>query len=237
MGGSLGLAVMATIAAARTNGVDTPEALTEGYALVFTTGAVVLAAGALLMWAWLPRTRAGRGRRGEPAVRDGGGARPPTRRSRAQPSGVAPLVTTPAFPRHRAVRAALGRRRPRGRRAEAGRGVTPGRWAGRPAPCRHRRPARAAPHRFGGLCPAARTGCRRRGDGGSEGGCLGRTAGPTGGAAPPPSPRGRRAADRAVRRVGARPAPPPRHSHPRCRASCSASVRLRVDVLPIADDR
>ncbi|MGW8791215.1 MFS transporter [Streptomyces althioticus] len=58
MGGSLGLAVMATIAAARTNGVDTPEALTEGYALVFTTGTAVLALGALLMWAWLPRTPA-----------------------------------------------------------------------------------------------------------------------------------------------------------------------------------
>ncbi|MDN3289323.1 MFS transporter [Streptomyces thermocarboxydus] len=60
MGGSLGLAVMATIAAARTNGADTPEALTDGYALVFTTGAVVLAAGSLLMFAWLPRTRTGR---------------------------------------------------------------------------------------------------------------------------------------------------------------------------------
>ncbi|NEC48603.1 MFS transporter, partial [Actinospica acidiphila] len=58
MGGSLGLAVMATIAAARTNGVDTPQALTEGYALVFTTGTAVLALGALLMWAWLPRTPA-----------------------------------------------------------------------------------------------------------------------------------------------------------------------------------
>ncbi len=60
MGGSLGLAVMATLAAARTNGVDTPQALTEGYALVFTTGTAVLAVGAVLMWAWLPRTRAGR---------------------------------------------------------------------------------------------------------------------------------------------------------------------------------
>ncbi|MER7714417.1 MFS transporter [Streptomyces werraensis] len=58
MGGSLGLAVMATIAAARTDGVDTPEALTEGYALVFTTGTALLALGSLLMWAWLPRTPA-----------------------------------------------------------------------------------------------------------------------------------------------------------------------------------
>ncbi len=59
MGGSLGLAVMATIAAARTDGRGTPEALTEGYALVFATGTAVLAVGAVLMWAWLPRTGAG----------------------------------------------------------------------------------------------------------------------------------------------------------------------------------
>ncbi|MFE2511095.1 MFS transporter [Streptomyces naganishii] len=56
MGGSLGLAVMSTIAAARTAGRATPEALTDGYALAFRTAAVTLAAGALLMWAWLPRT-------------------------------------------------------------------------------------------------------------------------------------------------------------------------------------
>ncbi|MEV7784732.1 MFS transporter [Streptomyces sp. NPDC088106] len=55
MGGSLGLAVMSTIAATHTAGVRTPEALTEGYALVFGTGAVVLAVGAVLMWVWLPR--------------------------------------------------------------------------------------------------------------------------------------------------------------------------------------
>ncbi|MEZ7006138.1 MFS transporter [Streptomyces sp. AD55] len=55
MGGSLGLAVMSTIAAARSGGDGAgPEALTDGYALVFRTGAVVLVAGALLMWAWLP---------------------------------------------------------------------------------------------------------------------------------------------------------------------------------------
>ncbi|MFC9166037.1 MFS transporter [Streptomyces fungicidicus] len=58
MGGSLGLAVMSTIAAARTAGVRTPQALTEGYALVFRTGAVVLAVGAVLMWVWLPRPAA-----------------------------------------------------------------------------------------------------------------------------------------------------------------------------------
>ncbi|MGJ3559414.1 hypothetical protein ACR6C2_14275 [Streptomyces sp. INA 01156] len=55
MGGSLGLAVLSTIAATRTGGSTTPEALTEGYALSFRTGAVVLAAGMVLMWLWLPR--------------------------------------------------------------------------------------------------------------------------------------------------------------------------------------
>ncbi|WP_416975573.1 MFS transporter [Streptomyces sp. 4F14] len=55
IGGSLGLAVMATIAATRTDGHDTPAALTDGYALVFRTSTAVLLAGAALMWAWLPR--------------------------------------------------------------------------------------------------------------------------------------------------------------------------------------
>jgi EmrB/QacA subfamily drug resistance transporter len=56
MGGSLGLAVLSTLAAARTAGGGTPEALTEGYALAFRVGTGVLAAGVLLMWVWLPRT-------------------------------------------------------------------------------------------------------------------------------------------------------------------------------------
>jgi predicted MFS family arabinose efflux permease len=55
MGGSLGLAVMSTIAAARTGGSVTPAALTEGYALAFRVGTVVLLAGLVLMLAWLPR--------------------------------------------------------------------------------------------------------------------------------------------------------------------------------------
>ncbi|WP_373302983.1 MFS transporter [Streptomyces fructofermentans] len=55
MGGSLGLSVMSTIAAARTGGGMSPEALTEGYALVFRTGAGVLLGGTLLMLVWLPR--------------------------------------------------------------------------------------------------------------------------------------------------------------------------------------
>ncbi|MFA3874158.1 MFS transporter [Streptomyces sp. MMCC 100] len=59
MGGSLGLAVMSTIAAARSGGESAgPAALTDGYALVFRTAAAVLVAAAVLMWAWLPKTRA-----------------------------------------------------------------------------------------------------------------------------------------------------------------------------------
>ncbi|WP_145875611.1 MFS transporter [Streptomyces sp. BK340] len=58
MGGSLGLAVMSTIAAARTahtgNGTGA-EALTEGYALAFRTGTGVLLGGVLLMLLWLPK--------------------------------------------------------------------------------------------------------------------------------------------------------------------------------------
>ncbi|MER7051453.1 MULTISPECIES: MFS transporter [unclassified Streptomyces] len=66
MGGSLGLAVMSTIAAARAGGEDAgPVELTEGYALVFRTAAVVLVAGAVLMRVWLPPgERAKRGARG-----------------------------------------------------------------------------------------------------------------------------------------------------------------------------
>jgi hypothetical protein len=56
MGGSLGLAVLSTLAAARTDGSTAPQALTEGYALAFRVGTGVLAAGVVLMWLWLPRT-------------------------------------------------------------------------------------------------------------------------------------------------------------------------------------
>ncbi|MEU6475486.1 MFS transporter [Streptomyces sp. NPDC047017] len=55
MGGSLGLAVMSTIAASRTAGRSTAAGLTEGYALVFRTGAWVLLGGTLMMLVWLPR--------------------------------------------------------------------------------------------------------------------------------------------------------------------------------------
>ncbi|MEU7468120.1 MFS transporter [Streptomyces sp. NPDC044984] len=55
MGGSLGLAIMSTIAAAHTGTTRTPQSLTEGYALAFRTSTGLLAAGAVVMWLWLPR--------------------------------------------------------------------------------------------------------------------------------------------------------------------------------------
>ncbi|MFE1838845.1 DHA2 family efflux MFS transporter permease subunit [Streptomyces sviceus] len=55
MGGSLGLAVLSTLAAARTAGADSPEALTEGYALAFRVGTGVLVGALVLMLVWLPR--------------------------------------------------------------------------------------------------------------------------------------------------------------------------------------
>ncbi|MGW6745466.1 MFS transporter [Streptomyces sp. NPDC055025] len=55
MGGALGLAVLSTVAASRTAGGTSPQALTEGYALAFRTGGAVVLAGAVLMVLWLPR--------------------------------------------------------------------------------------------------------------------------------------------------------------------------------------
>ncbi|MEU1183692.1 MFS transporter [Streptomyces sp. NPDC005820] len=54
MGGSLGLAVLSTLAASRTGGSGTPQALTAGYALAFRTGTGVLLVGVALMLLWLP---------------------------------------------------------------------------------------------------------------------------------------------------------------------------------------
>lgn len=59
MGGALGLAVLSTVAAARTAGSGGAAEITAGYALAFRTSAVVLVAGALMMLVWLP----GRGER------------------------------------------------------------------------------------------------------------------------------------------------------------------------------
>lgn len=56
MGGALGLAVLSTVAAARTGGSTGAAEITAGYALAFRTSAVVLVAGALMMLLWLPGT-------------------------------------------------------------------------------------------------------------------------------------------------------------------------------------
>ncbi|MBC9724061.1 MFS transporter [Streptomyces sp. TRM68367] len=55
MGGSLGLAVLSTLAAARSAGSGAPAALTDGYALAFRVGTAVLLGAAVLMLVWLPR--------------------------------------------------------------------------------------------------------------------------------------------------------------------------------------
>ncbi|MEU1078468.1 MULTISPECIES: MFS transporter [unclassified Streptomyces] len=58
MGGALGLAVLSTVATARTGDTLTPEALTDGYALAFRTGGFVLLASTAVALVWLPRTTA-----------------------------------------------------------------------------------------------------------------------------------------------------------------------------------
>lgn len=60
MGGALGLAVLSTVAAARTAGGTGPEELTAGFALAFRTSGAVLLGGLLLMALWLPRHRSDR---------------------------------------------------------------------------------------------------------------------------------------------------------------------------------
>ncbi|MGX1884662.1 MFS transporter [Streptomyces sp. NPDC055287] len=57
MGGALGLAVLSTVAASRTAGGASAEAVTAGYALAFRVGAGALFAGVALMLVWLPRRR------------------------------------------------------------------------------------------------------------------------------------------------------------------------------------
>ncbi|MFG2426871.1 MFS transporter [Streptomyces sp. NPDC048590] len=54
MGGAMGLAVLSTVAAARTAGSSEAVEITAGYALAFRTSALVLVAGALMMLLWLP---------------------------------------------------------------------------------------------------------------------------------------------------------------------------------------
>lgn len=55
MGGALGLAVLSTVAASRTAGELSPQALTAGYALAFRVGTGALLAGVVLMLLRLPR--------------------------------------------------------------------------------------------------------------------------------------------------------------------------------------
>ncbi|MFF1477774.1 MFS transporter [Streptomyces sp. NPDC058301] len=55
MGGALGLAILSTVATARTGDSLTPETLTDGYALAFRTGGFVLLASTLVALVWLPR--------------------------------------------------------------------------------------------------------------------------------------------------------------------------------------
>lgn len=76
MGGALGLAILSTVAAARTAGSEGAAEITAGYALAFRVSAVVLVAGAVVMLLWLPR-RGGRNTGGLPDVRAGGRAAQP----------------------------------------------------------------------------------------------------------------------------------------------------------------
>ncbi len=54
MGGALGLAVLSTVAAARTGGSTAAADITAGYAAAFRTATGVLLAGVVLMLVWLP---------------------------------------------------------------------------------------------------------------------------------------------------------------------------------------
>ncbi|GAA2946973.1 hypothetical protein GCM10020227_12350 [Streptomyces flavovirens] len=69
MGGALGLAVLSTVAAARTAGSTGAAEITAGYALAFRTATLVLLGGAVMMLVWLPR-RTGRA----PALSAGSGS-------------------------------------------------------------------------------------------------------------------------------------------------------------------
>ncbi|MGW8888992.1 MFS transporter [Streptomyces sp. NPDC055749] len=57
MGGALGLAVLSTVAAARTGGSTATAEITAGYALAFRSACAVLLVGVVLMLLWLPNHR------------------------------------------------------------------------------------------------------------------------------------------------------------------------------------
>ncbi|GAA3479073.1 MFS transporter [Streptomyces yanii] len=71
MGGALGLAVLSTVAAARTGGGTGAEELTAGFALAFRTAGTVLLGGLLLMALWLPRHGSSRSGRSGPSATSG----------------------------------------------------------------------------------------------------------------------------------------------------------------------
>jgi MFS family permease len=62
VGGALGLAVLTTLAAARTGAAQTPQALTSGYHLAWTVGAI-MAGGSIIVAVIAFRQPGGRGRR------------------------------------------------------------------------------------------------------------------------------------------------------------------------------
>nr|WP_223280929.1 MFS transporter [Streptomyces sp. San01] len=57
LGGSLGLAILSTVAASRSAGGAGPEDLTRGYAAAFQWGTGILLVAALVLLTWMPRTR------------------------------------------------------------------------------------------------------------------------------------------------------------------------------------
>ncbi|MEV1018876.1 MFS transporter [Streptomyces sp. NPDC050264] len=55
LGGSLGLAILSTVAASRSAGSADPSALTRGYAAAFLCGAGILALAVVVLRVWMPR--------------------------------------------------------------------------------------------------------------------------------------------------------------------------------------
>ncbi len=58
LGGSLGLAILSTVAASRSAGGLDAESLTDGYAAAFQAGAGILVVAVLVLLLWMPRNRA-----------------------------------------------------------------------------------------------------------------------------------------------------------------------------------
>ncbi|MFD4757802.1 MFS transporter [Streptomyces sp. NPDC058439] len=87
MGGALGLAVLSTVAAARTGGGTGAEELTAGFALAFRTAGTVLLGGLLLMALWLPRHRSSRTAMPDPSVTSSPSSTPTPSRA-SSPSGM-----------------------------------------------------------------------------------------------------------------------------------------------------